>query len=444
MTQTRHEAGAQSAQSAPSEPEGGGVADSGLPAPAEQLTELAARYGTPLYVYELERVDSAAESLTAALPRGVGLRYSLKANPHSAIVARLAARGLDPEISSSGELAAVRRAGVATDRCLYTGPGKTAVELDAALRAGVRLFSVESSVDRDRLAAAAVGLGAEVEYLIRVNAGGPTGGDGLRMSGVPSQFGVDVGILGPGHGLLRSVGPACPVGLHFFAASNAAGPETLLSQFAENLSAAAYVESLGLPLRWLELGGGFPAPFAVPGRQGGLASLCDPLTALLDGAFAHRRDDRPRVGFESGRALAAGCGVLLTSVLDVKQARGQTYVVLDAGVETLGGMSGLGRLLVPGVVPVALERPGDAADDRHVEASLVGPLCTPLDVHNRRVVLPVPRVGQLLAVPNVGAYGPTAGLLGFLSRPVAAEVVLDGGEVASARRLELTETELAR
>lgn len=431
MTQTAHQAGQLSAAH-------------DLPVAPEQLEDLAARYGTPLYVYELDSVDAAAESLSAALPRGTRLRYSLKANPHPAVVARLAARGLDPEISSSGELAAVQRAGIAAGRCLYTGPGKTRAELDLALRAGVRLFSVESAVDRDRLAAAAAAehLG-DVRCLIRVNAGGPTGGDGLRMSGMPSQFGVDVGILEPGHTLLRRFGPVHPVGLHFFASSNASGPDALLRQFTENLSAAAYAEDLGLPLRLLDLGGGFPAPFAVPGRTESLEPLREPLTASLDRAFPSWRDGSPRVDFESGRALTAGCGVLVTTVLDVKQARGHTYVVLDAGVETLGGMSGLGRLLAPGTVPIPLDA---AADDMfaHVEAALVGPLCTPLDVHNRRVVLPVPRVGQLLAVPNVGAYGPTAGLLGFLSRPIAAEAVLDGGVVAGVRRLELTETELGR
>ena len=109
--------------------------------------------------------------------------------------------------------------------------------------------------------------------------------------------------------------------------------------------------------------------------------------------------------FESGRALAATCGVLHTAVVDGRQtSRGELFVVLDAGVNARG-FNGLGRLLVPAVT---LLRPVDGPDRPLVEATLVGPLCTPLDIHHRRIKLPAPEPGEILTIPNAGAYGLSA------------------------------------
>jgi diaminopimelate decarboxylase len=126
-------------------------------------------------------------------------------------------------------------------------------------------------------------------------------------------------------------------------------------------------------------------------------------------------------------------------VVNIKQSRVQTFVILDAGINAVGGLSGLGRLL-----PVAIEIEGSAPAET---ASLVGPLCTPGDSLGRGVAVPRLRAGDIVTVPNVGAYGLTASLTGFLSRPAPAEVILRDGAVASVSRLEpyrvYTEAEVA-
>jgi diaminopimelate decarboxylase len=163
---------------------------------------------------------------------------------------------------------------------------------------------------------------------------------------------------------------------------------------------------------------------------------------VLDDRLPGWRDGQPCVAVESGRYLAGTCGSLFTTVLDVKSSGATTYVVLDAGVNALGGMSGLGRILVPdarpaGTAPAA----GHPGSDRRV--SLVGPLCTPLDVLSRSATTGVPEVGDVLEIPNVGAYGLTASLMAFLSKPIPAEVVLEeDGSVVGARRIELRDAEL--
>ncbi|CAM5506429.1 Diaminopimelate decarboxylase OS=Streptomyces alboniger OX=132473 GN=lysA PE=3 SV=1 [Streptomyces alboniger] len=378
--------------------------------------------------------------LRSALPKSVGLFYSVKANPHSSLVAELVRSGLRTEISSSGELDAILAAEAAPEQSVYTGPGKTFGELSTAIRAGVQLFSVESETELARLRDAAEDAESTVDYLIRVNNGKPSGGSGLRMMGGASQFGVDIANLMSGRGLLGSHRRVNPVGMHFFAVSGAADEDALLAEFEHSLQTAkALTERTGAPLRMLDLGGGFAAPYAAPGDAPVYGRTAAVLENLLDRYFSSWRTGAPEVTVESGRALVASCGVLHTSVVDVKHTAGTTYVVLDAGVNTLGGMVGLGRLLAPSATPEPI-----AGREREATATvtLVGPLCTPLDIHHRRIEMPLPRVGDVLTFPNTGAYGLSASLLGFLGRPAAAEVVVDGDRVVAARRLDLIATEL--
>ncbi|WP_448333395.1 type III PLP-dependent enzyme [Streptomyces sp. DSM 41534] len=394
------------------------------------LSQLAERFGTPLYVYRLDRVRRAAQDLLGALPRGARLYYSLKANPHPAVVRELSGLGLHLEISSPGELAVAEQARHPAEHCLYTGPGKTAAEVSDALKAGVRLFSVESPTDLRRITELSAAAGVGVDYLVRLNAQAAAVGTGLRMTGRSSQFGTDpdaalaAGMFDPAPG-------ARAAGAHLFSATNITDERALLEEFRSVLhSALNTFEAAGITPSLIDLGGGFAAPFAAPGERPAYTGLRAVLEELLDGTVPRWREGEPRIAFESGRYLAADCGSLLTTVLDVKHSRGTTYVVLDAGVNVLGGMSGIGRLLTPAIQPT-VEVDGAGGEGDLAEVTLVGPLCTPLDVLARAARIPLPRVGDVLRIENTGAYGLSASLTGFLSRPAATEVVL-GADDAEA------------
>ncbi|MEV6044013.1 type III PLP-dependent enzyme [Streptomyces xanthochromogenes] len=408
------------------------------------LTELAARYGTPLYAYDLAAVRHAASALRDDLPTGSRVYYSLKANPHPRVVEALRTEGCEAEVSSVGELRAARAAGHAADRLLYTGPGKSVAALRAALGSGVRTFSVESVTDRARLDAVAGDMGVVCTCLVRLN--GPAGsvGGSLRMTGGASPFGVDVADTAALRSLLTPRDHTEPVGLHTYFATNVADEDGLLAEFDQAVrTAAAVCRDTGFVPRVLDLGGGFAAPQAVPGEPIRHPRLSSAVGNALAAHFPGEEARGMRLAFESGRYLVAAAGTLVTEVLDVKEARGRAFAVLDAGVHTLGGMSGLGRLRAPDARPYRLGRAADgppAAEPSPV--SLVGPLCTPLDVLNRSADIGDARAGDLLAVPNVGAYGLTASLVGFLSHPLPVEVVHEGGTVTSVRRLGLGETHL--
>ncbi len=400
---------------------------------AAGLDALAERFGTPLYVYRLERAAAAWRDLSGSLPDGSLLHYSLKANPHPDLVRRFVELGGRPEISAPGELDAALAAGARAVACLYTGPAKSDRELAYAIGLGVRRFSVESEQDYRRVAQAAAAASAQVECLVRVN-GSPSAATGLRMTGTASQFGVDLDSLASRRAGFAPAGGARVVGLHCFPVSGARDEDALLAALLDSIrTAPAAADALGIPLEFVDLGGGFASPYAEPGDRpvyGGLRAALEP---ALDEHLPGWRRGEPQIAFESGRYLAGDCGELVCTVMDVKDSGARTFVLLDGGINHLGGMSGLGRLLRPRAAPVP--KPGPAA-----AVTLAGPLCTPADVLGLGVPLAPVDPGELLVIPNTGAYGLTASLLAFLSRPAPAEVVLDRGTVVSATRMQYGRT----
>ena len=426
---------------------------------------------TPVYVYDLDEVRRNHATLRAALPDQGLLFYSLKANPHPAIVAALGALGCGAEVCSPGELAVARAVGLPADRILYTGPGKRDAEVAEAIAAGVRWFSVDSPHGLDQVDRAADRAAVGARCLLRVNDKAPAPGQGLTMTGVASQFGADAEWIEAEPKAFRSRPAAVIAGFHLYMGSNVAGVDALATQFGTAAGTARRLRDLlDVDLRLLNLGGGFGAPFGRAGRNADLSGLADRIGALLAEAFPGWPAQGPPVAFESGRFLTATAGCLLTRVLDVKRSHGQPVVVLESGINHLGGMSGLRRLppLVPDLFrPTADPAPADGtadpapapapapADgtgppgglrDRAVgdgeaagltAAIVAGPLCTPLDTWARSANLPDVRPGDVLRVPNVGAYGLTASLLAFLGHPAPREVVLDGGRVVDSSRLTL-------
>jgi diaminopimelate decarboxylase len=382
---------------------------------------------TPAYVYDLDELRRAHSLLRAALPQPSVLFYSVKANPHPAIVAALARLGCRAEVSSPGELATALDAGLPPDHLLYTGPAKRAADVAAAVGSKVRWFSVDS-LSGLRQVHAAAGAGPAA-CLLRINEQASLRGQGLAMTGLASQFGADAELVLNEPAAFR----AGLAGLHLYMGSNLSDERALTEQFAAAiLTASRLTTELSLQPELLNLGGGFAAPFARSGDLPRYRGLADALSNLLDGAFAGWRQERPAIAFESGRYLSGTCGHLLTRVLDVKRSHGRPVVILESGINHLGGMSGLRRL--PPIVP---ELVGRGPRTTLHETIVAGPLCTPLDTWARSADVPAVRPGDVVQVPNVGAYGLSASLLAFLGHPAPREVVIDGGEITEVSQLTL-------
>jgi diaminopimelate decarboxylase len=262
---------------------------------------------------------------------------------------------------------------------------------------------------------------------------------GLTMTGMASPFGADASWIIAEPDAFRGAGGAVVTGLHLYMGSGVTEEETLGAQLMASAALAGKVlAALVLEAAEVDLGGGFGMPYARRGGRPAFSGLAAILTPVLDESLPGWRAGAPLVSYESGRYLTGGAGTLVCRVVDVKKSQGRTFVVLDSGAHHLGGMSALRRLprVVPDLIP-AQERGGRIAD-----CVVTGPLCTPLDTWSDGVTLPLMCPGDLISVPNVGAYGLTASLIAFLGHPPPVEVVLDGDRIISSGRLTLGRTTL--
>lgn len=396
--------------------------------------DLAHRFGTPLYCYDLDAVTARAQALRAVLPAATRLLYSFKANPLPAVAAATRQVGCGAEITSEGELAAARLAGFDLREALYGGPAKTEAAIQSALAAGVRWFSCENWSDLRRVARLAAAADTTAQVLLRVNpAEAPTAR--LAMTGVASQFGFEEDELLVPEARANLQHPGVRVrGVHIYFGTQVADVAALTENTRRALDVASRLEAaLGFVCAVVNAGGGFAWPYATTAAEPDLEGL----RTALDTVWRNSPlSETAELWFESGRHLVAAAGTLIARVQAVKTSRARRFILLDAGIHHLGGMAGLGRIPRERVDFQLLS--GDAATRVNSPAlppaDVVGPLCTPLDSLARGLALPELREGDLLAVPNVGAYGLTASLLGFLSHPTPVEIAHRKGEILSVWR----------
>lgn len=398
--------------------------------------EIPAGISTPAYVYDLDEVQVAHGLLSSALPKPSRLFYSVKANPHPRIVERLWQAGCAMEVSSPGELAVVRRAGVKPTQVLYSGPAKRDEDVVRALDLGVRHFSVDSREGISQLARLTRERGKFADFLLRINAAGMDRGRlGLRMTGAASQFGADAEFVLAQPDEFRGTGPAQFAGFHFFFASNVSEVDGLVEQLRiAAATTAALADAMGCAPAVVDFGGGFGAPFGKRGTLPDISEFEDRAAKVLDSALPDWRSGAPTIFFESGRYLTATCGTLFLTVLDVKTSHDKQIIITDSGINHIGGMSGLRRLprLQLDVLPFGAE--DGMLGGREATALVTGPLCSPLDTLSEMEIGNV-EIGDLLWIPNVGAYGLSASLIAFLSHPSPSEVVVKQGRIVDVTRI---------
>ena len=379
------------------------------------LSRLAARVGqTPFYAIDRERVRQRVAQARAALPPGVRLHYAVKANPMPALVGfiRPLVDGLD--VASAGEMAVALDAGADPGHLSFAGPGKRDAELEQAVAAGV-LVNLESARE-----VALAGLGLPARVAVRVNPDFELRGAGMRMGGGAKPFGVDAEAVPQ---LLRDIGQAGLAfeGFHVYAGSqNLKGgliAQALRESWAMVQRLAADVPA---PIRHVNLGGGWGIPY-FPNEQ---PLDLEPVTAALAGIEAERQRDWPgaRLALELGRYLVGEAGVYVARVTDRKESRGQVFLVTDGGLHHHLAASGNFGQVIRRNYPLALGRQVSPAHTETV--SVVGPLCTPLDVLGERVDLAPAREGDLVVVFQSGAYGASASPQAFLGHPPCAEVLV--------------------
>ena len=384
------------------------------------LSRLAARVGqTPFYAYDRRLLRKRVAELRATLPPAISLHYAMKANPLPALVGMMAGLVDGIDVASAGELKVALDAGANPQEISFAGPGKRHSELRQAVAAGV-LVNIESSREVGELAAISAELGIAARLAVRVNPDFELKGSGMKMGGGAKQFGVDAEQVPALLAEIAAAGLNCE-GFHLFAGSQNLRTAAICEAQQKSYELACRLAAAAPnPVRFVNLGGGFGIPY-FPGEQ--RLDLA-PIRANLANLVEHAARDMPhaRLVIELGRYLVGEAGIYVTRVIDRKVSRGQVFLVVDGGLHHHLAASGNFGQVIRKNYPIAIgNRMGQTQRET---ASVVGPLCTPLDLLAERMELAVAEPGDLVVIFQSGAYGASASPQGFLGHPPPLEVLV--------------------
>ena len=385
------------------------------------LADIAAAHGTPLYVYSGDGIRADYRNFAAAVaPVDGKVHFALKANSALGVIALLARQGAGADIVSGGELQRARAAGVPAAKIVFSGVGKSADEIGAALDAGIGQINAESPAEIEAISRIAAARGVTAPVALRVNVDvAPDTHAKISTGQRSTKFGVSTSqneaadlyrrLAEDPH--IRPAGLAVHIGSQILALDPFARAYTALLEFGSAL------RSEGLPVPTLDLGGGIGVDYAA-----GTATDFTAYGALVSRIFA---DSGFALGFEPGRAIVANNGVLLTRVIYVKDGDNKRFVIVDAAMNDL-------------LRPTLYEAhhavlPWNRAGGDEGPADIVGPVCETGDYLAQDRMMPALAEGDGLAVMSAGAYGAVMAS-SYNSRPPAGEVMVLDGECHVLRR----------
>jgi diaminopimelate decarboxylase len=384
------------------------------------LSRLAMRVGqTPFYAYDRRLLTQRVMQLRAMLPSSIKLHYAMKANPMPALVCHMVSLVDGIDVASGGELKVALDSGADPRQISFAGPGKSLGELKRAAVSGI-LINIESFREVAELAEIGHKTGCRARVAVRVNPDFELKSSGMKMGGGPKQFGVDAEQVPE---LLAEIGRAelAFEGFHLFAGSQNLKPEAIVEAQQKSFELALRLaKAAPAPVRFLNLGGGFGIPY-FPGEQHlDLAQIGANLAILAERA----RNELPEAELviELGRYLVGEAGIYVSRIVDRKLSRGQTFLVTDGGLHHHLSASGNFGQVIRKNYPVVIGNKMSTTERENV--SVVGPLCTPLDLLADRMELAKAEVGDLVAIYQSGAYGFTASPQAFLSHPTCVEVLV--------------------
>jgi len=396
------------------------------------VTQITGEYGTPLYIYDGGMVEERYKRLREVLP-SFEVFYSMKANPSLALIGLLSELGAGSEIASGGELFLAKEVGYDPLDIVFAGPGKSDSELEDAIMSGIFAINVESMRELERVAHLARLVGIPARVALRVNTakgltktgGGSAGPLHERMAGGPSKFGIDEEKL---ERLAASWDKRTIeiVGIHVYTASQILHIDEIVENARRTASVAQRVEEVtGAPVAAIDFGGGFGVPHYEDENPLDMVELGARIEEIFE-SFSKRGDTRLIV--ELGRYLVSECGIFVTRVLELKESRGDRFVITDGGIN---------QFVRPALMKVNHEARVVNKLDSPAEttAKAGGPLCTPIDITSSEIRVPDDiALDDLVGIFNAGAYGYSMSPQLFLSHPTPGEVLVLDGKIIQARK----------
>jgi diaminopimelate decarboxylase len=387
------------------------------------IGEIVSRYDTPLYLYSAGVIAEKYENLTSSFD-GFDVFYSLKANPGLAICAELAGKGAGADISSLGELETALKAGIEPGDIVFVGPGKTERDIGAAIRAGIYAIVAESRQELELIESVSRKMSRSADVLLRINTLEEPASPEMMVGG-PSKFGFDEETVTEQVRTMELRGVRL-IGIHVYSASQVLDSGFISRHLAYVAGLAVRISTeLGFDLRCVDFGGGFGVPY----EAGEVEIDLGRISVSARDVRRQMEDLAPgcRLVLEVGRYLVAEAGIFVTRIIRVKDSRGACFVITD------GGMNHFSRpvfMHVNHAVRV-LNKIALKGDTR---CSIGGPICTPLDIMGRDILLPRPDAGDILGIFNAGAYGYTMSMMNFMSLGLPAEVMADSGNLHLVRK----------
>jgi diaminopimelate decarboxylase len=396
--------------------------DAELRAEQVPLSQIAAQFGTPTYVYSRATIERHYQAFTAAAGQHPHLVcYAVKANSNIALLNVLARLGSGFDIVSEGELRRVLQAGGNPAKVVFSGVGKTESEIEFALNAGIKCFNVESIPELDRIQLVAARLGKVAPISIRVNPDvdaktHPYISTGLKAN----KFGIDINLAPAMYQRAASLPNLQVVGVDCHIGSQLTETQPFLDALDKLLALVDKLAAAGIVLQHLDIGGGLGVTYA---------DETPPHPSEYAAKVIERLANYPHLTlvFEPGRAIMANAGVLLTKVEFLKPGQEKNFAIVDAAMNDLIRPALYSAWM--NIIPVQL-KPQLASQTYDV----VGPVCETSDFLGKDRQLAI-EPGDLLVVRSAGAYGFTMSS-NYNSRPRAAEVLIDGDVVHLARQRE--------
>jgi len=383
-----------------------------------KVTEISEKLGqTPFYAYDRQRMTNRVAELRAALPNELRLHYAMKANPMPEVVSHMVSLVDGLDVASAGELAVAVETGIDPREISFAGPGKREFELRAALEAGIT-FNMESKNEMRRLAAVGESLGVRPNVAIRVNPQFELKSSGMKMGGRPSPFGVDSERVPAMLEELKTLDLDFR-GFHVYSGSQNLRAEAIRESMDKTVQLVIDLAgTTDLAVSFINLGGGLGIPYFPKERPLDLSAIAEPAERAV--RRLHDALDNPEVIMELGRYLVGEAGIYVCRVNDIKESRGIRYAVTDGGLHHhLAASGNFGQVIRKNYPVVAIERrePCEAV-------TIVGPLCTPLDLLGDKVTIDQLKEGSLVGILQSGAYGRSASPDQFLSHPPCKEILL--------------------
>lgn len=384
------------------------------------ISQLAARVGqTPFYAYDRAKITARVESLRKQLPKEIHLHYAIKANPMPAVIQHLAGLVDGFDLASGGEMRQALDTTMSADNISFAGPGKSEQEISSAIAAGVTL-NLESETELEIATSAGLQQGIKPKVAVRVNPDFELKASGMKMGGGPKQFGIDAERVPQ---TLKRIGELELdfQGFHIFSGSQNLKPEAII-EAQEKTFALAYrlADDAPGPVKKLNIGGGFGIPY-FPGEQPlDITPICDRLNDLL--VEKNQKLPEAKIIIELGRYIVGEAGIYVSTIVDRKISREQVFLVANGGLHHHLAASGNFGQIIRKNYPVLIGNKMESTDTE--AASIVGPLCTPLDILGDKMELPKAGIGDLAVILQSGAYGFSASPQGFLSHPAVVEILV--------------------